>query len=161
MKNRFWMDCETVIEALNEPETEMSLFARLKLDIHLLFCDTCAAEFEKLRNLEEILKTDFFPPAPDFEESVMECLYRESGMEENTEEIPAGFSFRSWVIIGSFMLLSLASAFFGINFIEIADTEGLSFLLPVGLTIGMVVTCYGALFIGGHLKKLSLRFRIR
>jgi hypothetical protein len=81
-------------------------------------------------------------------------------MEEKTDA-PAGFSLRGWVLIGFFVLLSLSSSFFGLNFMEIADAEGLSFLLPVGLTIGMVLTCYGALFIGSHLNELSTRFRLR
>jgi hypothetical protein len=46
------------------------------------------------------------------------------------------------------------------DFINIADTQGSSFLLPVGITIGAVVTGYGAFFIGSHLKELSSRFRI-
>jgi hypothetical protein len=36
----------------------------------------------------------------------------------------------------------------------------MSFLLPVGITVGIVLTSYGALFIGGHLKELSERFRL-
>jgi hypothetical protein len=106
------------------------------------------------------MKTDFLPPSPDFADHLMECVYEETGMEEKTDA-PAGFSFRGWVIIGFFVLFSLSSSFFGVNFVEIADAEGLSFLLPVGLTVGMVVTCYGALFIGSHLKELSSRFRLR
>jgi hypothetical protein len=46
------------------------------------------------------------------------------------------------------------------DFIKVADTQGSSFLLPVGITIGAVLTGYGALFIGSHLKELSSRFRI-
>jgi hypothetical protein len=34
----------------------------------------------------------------------------------------------------------------------------MSYLLPVGITIGIVLTSYGALFIGSHLKELSERF---
>jgi hypothetical protein len=33
-----------------------------------------------------------------------------------------------------------------------------SFLLPIGITIGVIVTGYGALFIGSHRKELSDRF---
>jgi hypothetical protein len=100
------------------------------------------------------------PPSPDFEDMLMERLYAENDVTRETDA-PTGFSFRLWVIIGFFVLLSLSSSFFGVNFVEIANSEGLSFLLPVGLTIGMVVTCYGALFIGSHLKELSSRFRLR
>ena len=136
---------------------ELPLFTRIRIELHLLFCPNCAEELKNLRRLEEIMKTDFLPSCPDFEEPVMERLYEEIALEENTDA-PAGFSLRGWVLIGFFMLLSLSSSFFGIGFGAIANEEGLSFLLPVGLTIGMVLTCYGALFIASHLKELSTRF---
>jgi hypothetical protein len=110
------------------------------------------------------MKTDFLPPSPGFEEQLMQRIYEEISEEEKIDAsaLPtAGFSFRGWVIIGFFVLLSLSSSFFCFFFVEIAKSEGSSFLLPVGLTIGMVLTCYGALFIGSHLKELSNRFRLR
>lgn len=93
----------------------------------------------------------------------MERLAKEDGVSEGIEDIaaPAAFSLRGWAVIGFFLLLSLSTSFFGENFGEIAAAEGLSFLLPVGITVGMAVTCYGALFIGSHLKELSTRFRLR
>ena len=106
------------------------------------------------------MKTDFHPHCPNFEKPVMECLCGEADPEEEIDA-PAGFSFRGWVLIGFFVLLSLSSSFFGISFGVIANEEGLSFLLPVGITIGIVLTCYGALFIGSHLKELSTRFGLR
>ena len=89
----------------------------------------------------------------------MQRLSEESEIGEKAYA-PSGFSFRVWVIIGVFVLFSLSSSFFGMNFVEIANAEGLSFLLPVGLTIGIVVTCYGAFFIGSHLEELSSRFKL-
>ena len=162
MKKHLLMDCQTVMDTVYESEKDSSLplLTHIQIGLHLLFCSGCAAELRNLRHLEEIMKTDFLPPSPDFEESIMEKLYKDT-YEEDKIDAPAGFSFRGWVIIGFFVLLSLSSSFFGMNFIEIARTEGLSFLLPVGLTIGMVLTCYGALFIGSHLKELSTRFRLR
>ena len=94
---------------------------------------------------------------PDFGDLIMEHLCKDTGIEKKAEELP-GFSLRIWVITGFFVLLSLSSSFFGVDFVKIANAEGLSFLLPVGLTVGMVLTCYGALFIGSHLKELSARF---
>ena len=127
---------------------------------HLLLCPRCSEELRNLRRLEDIMRNDFLPTSPNLDKIIMERLYEETGIEEKADT-PAGFSFRLWVIIGFFVLLSLSTSFFGMNFIEIADTEGLSFLLPVGLTIGVVVSCYGALFIGSHLKELSNRFKLR
>ena len=162
MKRFFLMDCRTVMDIIYESEKDSSLpvFTQMRMWFHFLLCPRCSGELKTLRRIEGIIRTDFFPTPPDFEDLIMERLYTEAGMEEKTGA-SAGFSFRLWVIIGFFMLLSLSSSFFGMNFVEIADIEGLSFLLPVGLTIGMVVTCYGAVFIGSHLKELSTRFRLR
>jgi len=162
MKKQFVMDCRTVMDTIYEYEKGSSLpfLVQMRIWFHLLFCSDCSREIVNLQNVEEIMKTDFLPPSPDFEDVLMERLYAENGVTRDTDA-PTGFSFRLWVIIGFFVLLSLSSSFFGMNFVEIADSEGLSFLLPVGITIGMVVTCYGALFIGSHLKELSDRFRLR
>ena len=161
MKKHFFMDCHTVMDTVYEAEKDspLPLLTQLQIDLHVLFCPGCAGELRNLRYLEEIMKTDFFPVPPDFGDRLMERLGEESAMEEETDA-PAGFSFRLWVIIGFFVLFSLSSSFFGVNFVQIADTQGSSFLLPVGLTIGMILTCYGALFIGSHLKELSARFRL-
>ena len=116
-------------------------------------------EQSDLQCIKEIMKLDFFPPSPGLEDLIMERIYAEEG--ENETYAPTGFSLRSWVVTGFFILFSLTTVFFGMDFAKIADAEGLSFLLPVGLTIGFVLTCYGALFIGSHLKELSIRFGIR
>ena len=159
MKMNLFMDCTTVMDTAYEGEKDLDILTQVRMELHLLFCMECAGKLRKLRYLEEIMKNDFLPPSPDFGDLLMERLYEETELEEKADA-PAGFSFRGWVIIGFFVLISLSSSFFGINFTEIARTEGLSFLLPVGLTVGMVVTCYGALFIGSHLKELSSRFRL-
>jgi len=162
MKKRFFPDCDTVLDAIYEADRDrpLSLISQVRMKLHLLFCPACSEALANFRYVEEIMKDDFFPQSPDFEESFMELLYKETATDEEIEA-SAGFSFRSWVIIGFFVLLSLSSSFFGMNFVQIADSEGLSFLLPVGITIGLVVTCYGALFIGSHLKELSARFGLR
>jgi len=162
MKKQFIIDCRTVMDTVYEHEKGSSLpfIIQMRIWFHLLFCSDCSMEIENLRSIEEIMKTDFLPPSPGFEDIVMERLCVENEVARETDA-PTGFSFRLWVIIGFFVLFSLSSSFFGMNFVEIADSQGLSFLLPVGITIGMVVTCYGALFIGSHLKELSSRFRPR
>ena len=159
MKNRFFMDCRTVMDAvdLSEKDELLPLLTRVRVELHLLVCPQCARELKSLRRLEDVMKSDFFPDCPDFEKPVMECL-RDEAVPEEKIDAPAGFSFRGWVLIGFFVLLSLSSSFFGNSFGVIANEEGLSFLLPVGITIGIVLTCYGALFIASHLKELSTRF---
>jgi len=162
MKKHFLLDCHTVMDTVYESEKDSSfpILTQLQIGLHLLCCPACAGELKNLRQVEEIMKADFLPPSPEFADILMERLGEETVLEAETDA-PAGFSFRGWVIIGFFMLLSLSSVFFGMNFIQIANAKGLSFLLPVGLTIGVVLTCYGAFFIGSHLKELSARFGLR
>ena len=159
MKKPFFMDCHTVMDAVYEAEKDspLPILTQLRIDLHLLGCPGCAEKLSNLRRLEEVMKADFLPPSPDFGERLMERLDEEAAMETDA---PTGFSFRGWVIIGFFVLISLSSAFFGVEFAKIANEEGLSFLLPVGLTVGIILTCYGALFIGSHIKELSARFRL-
>ena len=161
MKKYFFMDCQTVMDTVCEAEKDnpLPILTQLRIGFHILYCHDCAEELRNLRHLEEIMRTDFLPPSPEFGDLLLKQLGEETATKEEIDA-PTGFSFRSWVIIGFFVLFSLSSSFFGVNFAEIANAEGLSFLLPVGLTIGMIVTCYGALFIGSHLKELSTRFRL-
>jgi len=167
MKRYFLLDCEEVKDSFYEPDENASIFTQLMIGIHLLYCPDCAMELKKLQRAEEMMKTEFFPNAPDFSEAVMERIEKEADLDSITDVpaaevlMPAGFSFRGWVITGFFLFLSLITVFFGANFIEIAELEGQSFLLPIGLTIGMVLSGYGALFIGSHLKELTLWFRQR
>jgi hypothetical protein len=158
---KLFMKCKTVIDTVYESDKDDTLpvLTRVCAELHLLFCPGCAAQFKNLRRVEEIMKNDFFPDSPDFAESLMEQLFEEKESVE-TIEVQAGFSFKSWVFIGFFVLLSLTSAYFGMNYTQIASSEVLSFILPLGITVGLVLSCYGALFIGSHLKELSNRFRI-
>jgi hypothetical protein len=47
------------------------------------------------------------------------------------------------------------------DFLTVAVREGSSYLGPLGITIGAALTCYGAVFIGSHVKELSERFGLR
>jgi hypothetical protein len=116
-----------------------------------------------------VLRGDFFPPAPDFQEPVMFRIMAEAESlvpAEDDADDPLeifsgeaeGVPFRGWIITGLIVLVSLSTSFLGLDFGRLAASEGRSFLLPVGITIGAVLTCYGALFIGSHLKELSERF---
>jgi hypothetical protein len=167
------MTCHDIMDKIYEysGEESMPLLLRLRIAVHLFFCPDCAQEFERFEVTRDIMKNDFFPSAPGCTEPVMLRVMQEDtgsaaedAAEESLEDFPLpaeGISFRGWVITGLVVLLSLSSAFFGLDFGRIAASEGMSFLLPVGITIGAVLTCYGALFIGSHLKELSERFGLR
>jgi hypothetical protein len=136
----------------------MPLPLKIRLGIHLFFCPDCAQEFERFKATREILRNDFFPACPDFEGSIMAMVEREEDAAVEGAELsalPGGLSTRGWIIAGLIVFFSLATAFIGLDFNYVALKAGMSFLLPVGITIGIVLTSYGALFIGGHLKELS------
>jgi hypothetical protein len=141
-------------------QEDMSLFNRIRVGLHLLVCPDCAQEVERYEVCRDILNSDFMFPEPDLENSVMSMI--SAGEEEISEacesEIPGGFSIRGWIIAGIVMLVSLATVFFGLEFNKVALIAGMAFTIPIGITIGIALTSYGALFIGSHLKTLSERF---
>ena len=156
------MNCDKVMEIIYDYSGEsMPLFTRLKLALHLFFCPDCTLELDHLEKSRAILSNDFFPPSPGLEDSIMNLLAAEDALpEENLgiQWIPGELSTKGWVIAGFVILFSLVSTFFGFEFNKVARAAGMSYLLPMGITIGTVLTSYGALFIGSHLKELSERF---
>jgi len=159
------MSCERILEKVYEMDDSMSLFTRIRIGLHIISCPDCAQEVERFEVCKDILRNDFLPTsimdaAPILEDAVMAKVAAEEAAVPAAEEmeIPGGLSTRGWVIAGLVILVSLATAFFGLDFNHMAVAAGISFLIPVGITIGIVLTCYGALFIGSHLKELSERF---
>jgi hypothetical protein len=156
------MNCHDFLDRVYEyaGDEEIPLLIRISIRVHGFFCPQCAQELERLEVSREILRNDFFPSSPKFEDQVMAQIFKEEN-ETDEQESAAGVSFRSWVIAGLVMLVSLSTSVFGLDFVQVGQSLGSSFLLPVGLTIGAVLTGYGALFIGSHLKELSERFGLR
>jgi uncharacterized integral membrane protein len=130
----------------------------LRLRLHAFFCPQCAQEIERFEFSRDILRNDFFPSAPNFEEAVMLQIREEAPADLPAREIEMGITFSGWVVTGIILLVSLVSSFFGTDFVKIVKFEGNSFLLPVGITIGAALSCYGALFIASHLEELARRF---
>ena len=156
------MRCSKILDAVYEYSTgePMPLHLQIQVALHTIFCPNCAQEIERFEVCRDILREDFLPPSPGLEDSVMAMITVEEEQPETEEvfAVPGGLSTRGWVISGVLILVSLSTVYFGFNFNKIALEAGMSFLLPVGITIGIVLTSYGALFIGSHLKELSERF---
>ncbi|MCL2138529.1 MAG: peptidoglycan-binding protein [Treponema sp.] len=138
----------------------ITIFTRIKVGFHLLVCPDCARKIGRFEECKDIMSREFLPPSQNLENSVMAMIAAEEGEAFNLEEIETlgGFSVRGWVIAGLVMLVSLTSAFFGIEFHNMALTNGISFMIPIGITIGIALSCYGAIFIGSHLKQFTQRF---
>jgi hypothetical protein len=157
------MSCAKILDIVYEQE-DMSLFNRIRVGLHLLVCPDCAQEVERFEVCRDILNNDFLSPASDLEDAVMSMISAEEAAntaeiaEASETEVPGGFSIRGWIIAGIVMLVSLATVFFGLEFNKVALIAGMAFTIPIGITIGIALTSYGALFIGSHLKTLSDRF---
>ncbi|MDR2418089.1 MAG: peptidoglycan-binding protein [Treponema sp.] len=156
------MICDEVRNKVYETfgEQNVPFLLRIRIMTHLCCCGRCAKEYRKLRTLTQTLtQDDFFPAVPLSNiDNIMGEIERLEEAEINKEHNVVPVSLRGWVIIGFIMLISLSSLVFGMGFMKVVSTQGRSFLLPVSLTIGCVVTGYGAMFIGSHLKELSDRF---
>jgi hypothetical protein len=150
------MRCDQVLEKVYEysnGENPMPFITRIRIGLHIITCPDCAQELERFEVCREIFYDE--SPAPD-----MALLDHEEDELAKTEgaDNPGGFSTRGWIIAGLMMLVSLATAFFGLDFNKVALEMGMSFMLPIGIIIGIILTCYGALFIGSHLKEFTERF---
>jgi len=151
------MGCERILGKVYEGEDSLS--DRLQVGLHLFVCPECAEKAVRFELCKKVLREDFPPKSIGLEDSVMAALALEEETLEAREGAPAGgFSIRGWVLAGLVMLVSLTTVFLGMEFKNVALAAGMSFMLPIGITVGIVLTVYGALFIGSHLKKLSERF---
>jgi hypothetical protein len=150
---------DSLYEELGESGYEgKKIFFRPRRLAHLLFCPSCAAQARKLEIADSLMRTGFMPPSPDLGAQVMSMLGIEqnSSLEDSAESIPM----RGWVLVGFFLLLSLTSAYFGGDFLKIAALDEISFLVPIGITIGVALIAYSALFVGTHLALLRKKFGI-
>ena len=155
------MSCEKIMDIVYEYDGEkMPLLQQIQVDLHTIFCSACAQEIKRLEICREILKEDFFPASPGFENIIMEKIAAETELNRETEKNNAAgsLSLSGWVVAGIIITISLVTVFFGMEFNRIAVGAGISFMLPVGITIGVILTSYCALFISSHLKELSRRF---
>ena len=154
------MSCSKIMDLYYEDDGQMPILNQLQIWGHTFFCQDCAAKINQYENAKTILREDFFPYSPDLEEPIMTRITSEEEREEtdNSFATPGGISTRGWIISGLFIIVSLVTAFFGLGFKNLASESGMSLMLPIGITIGIVLTTYCALFIGSHLKELSERF---
>ncbi|MDR2467380.1 MAG: peptidoglycan-binding protein [Spirochaetaceae bacterium] len=157
------MNCDTVVRHLYEDdidynkEPKLSLLSRLCFTVHYLLCPACAVQKHKLETAKRLLRQSCIPPSPArLSETIMMAI--DMKYYGKTALLPEAIPLRIWIVSGIFIVLSLSSAYFGLDFNTIADKNGLSYLLPVGITIGGVITAYGAMFIGTHLDTLCEKF---
>lgn len=154
------MNCSDVMEMIYD-EDSMSILDRLMANIHVFFCPDCAGKIERFEAAKNIMHHDFFPVSPELEDSIMSKIAEQDCSKEEIAEAhhtALGFSTRSWVITGLVIFVSLVTTFTGLEFRNIVNETGTSFLIPMGITTGIIMTVYASLFIGSHLKEFTERF---
>jgi hypothetical protein len=164
------MRCDELLDRVYDEFSgaPLPLLLRLRIRLHCLFCPQCAQELERFQLVRDILRNDFLPPAAGFADAVMArleaenpALFDAAGEPDGAYDEAEGVSLRFWVVAGFILLFSLSSSFFGMDFIKVAVREGSSYLVPLGITVGAILSCYGAIFIGSHIKELSEKFGLR
>jgi hypothetical protein len=163
------LHCQEIIDrAADIPGEEETLLWKFITALHVFLCPDCGDKLDRVSQVKEVMREDFFPvvAVPEcrsLEDTIMaqvgteipELYHISSEMEEdNAVEL----SFRRWIIAGLVLLCSVFLLFFGLGFDRLQALGGNSFLLPVGITVAVFVSGYGAMFIGTHIKELSARF---
>lgn len=149
------MNCKEILDMAYEDNT--GILGYLQIRLHTLFCSDCAQKIELYHAARVTMREDFFPYSPNMEESIMDRIAAEK-FEEQPNSVPGVLSTRGWVIAGLIIFISFITAFFGMDFQNVVNETGTSFLLPVGILFGIVLTIYCSIFIGSHLKELTERF---
>lgn len=170
------MSCSKILDMFYEYsgtdsgyDDSMPLLDQLQVWFHTLLCQNCAREIQRYEDARTVMREDFFPYSSNLdstnldslnlEELIMTKIANDEQLEtESSYAIPGGISTRGWIIAGLIILVSMVTAFFGFDFKNVAQELGMSFMLPMGITIGIVLTTYCAFFIGSHLKEFSERF---
>ena len=153
------MNCSKIMEMVYD-DNDISLLSQLQTGFHAFFCPSCAREIELYHEARSAMKEDFFssPSSNSWAEIENSIMVKVETEEEAPCSVPGILSTRGWIISGLIILISLVTVFFAFDFKHLASESGMSFLLPIGITIGIILTTYGAFFIGSHLKELSERF---
>ncbi|GMO48766.1 MAG: hypothetical protein Ta2B_30380 [Termitinemataceae bacterium] len=157
------MDCKSVRDILYdnvELSSPMLLFYRIQAAIHLLHCKDCTAHKNIIEKSNAIMERDFLLPVSakeenEFCDSIMNVLSKTSQNVnfEKLDEKEKRFSIYVWALTGTVICGSLIAAFFNINILNAKEMN--AFIVPLSITIGGIVTAYGAMFIVCHLKVLT------
>ena len=148
------MNCNEVLDFLYYSDDGIPFVKRILIALHIRYCPKCAMHLHTLQTASTLLKEDFFPPAENIADSVMALAQADEPLTGQSHELQS-VSLRAWIITGFALLFSLSSAYLGIDYLTPIDTRTINFMLPVGITVGGVITAFCAIFIGCHIKEFS------
>jgi hypothetical protein len=156
------MKCDERLDKIlcADEDTSVSFVTRVQFLVHAFFCDHCSFVLKQYECSKELMKTEFFYDLPDMSDEIMNQVLREEIVAEDIE-ILEWVSFKKWIIAGCIILVSLVSAFFGFNFNAVASSTDSSYMISIGLVIGLIISIYGSLFIGTQMKQLRYLLGLR
>lgn len=123
------------------------------LRLHLAACPACRA---RVAEREAALKTIRAAAAKPVDAALEEAI--ETRVMAAVRLMPAPrreLHAREWVISGLVIFASLALVPFDANYGILRDFFGEGFTMPLCLVLGLVLTIYGAVFIGTHMTELE------
>jgi len=128
---------------------EPGLFLRL----HLAACPSCRARVAEREAAFEAIRAAAAEPVDLGLEEAIEAriMAAVSLMPAPRRELHA----REWVVSGLVIFASIALVPFDANYGILRDLFGEGFTMPLCLVLGLVLTIYGAVFIGTHMTELA------
>lgn len=145
------MRCDEFLDRYDmlDSDEEPGLFMRL----HLATCPSCRARVaERASALAAIRASAAEPVDLDLEAAIEDRVMAAVRlMPAPRRELHA----REWVVSGLVIFASIALVPFDANYGILRDLFGEGFTMPLCLVLGLVLTIYGAVFIGTHMSELE------
>ncbi|MDR0910474.1 MAG: hypothetical protein LBM77_11995 [Spirochaetaceae bacterium] len=138
----------------------MPLLLKLEWHIHSLFCTNCARELYVEESLKELSFSDMFFSETPLESNLEDIIMAKVSLEPYMNEASHEISYRRWIVSGLVVLFSFALGIYGLGLHSTPVFEETTYLMATGITIGIIISVYAALFIGSHVKELSERFHL-
>jgi hypothetical protein len=145
------MRCESFLDRFDRLDAgeEPGLLLRL----HLSRCPSCRARVEGLDAAIESWRAQEGEALPAREAEAVEgrVMAAVRLMPRPHRELHA----RNWILAGLVIVASMAFIPYDRNFLFIKELFGESYTLPLFLVLGLLLTVYGAVFIGTHMEELE------
>jgi hypothetical protein len=145
------MKCERCMDLYIESDNgeELPFFARL----HVSNCEDCLGEIARLEAARRGLLSSLPEPTEYNSAQIMAAVLK---AERPHKEV----RLREWIVSFLVILLSMALAPLGSDFLWAKSLFGSNYLLPFSLFFGVALTVYCVLFIVSHIDLLTERLGI-
>ncbi len=121
-----------------------------KVRIHTFFCPVCSGEIMQLMLMFRLLEEkSIWEMDKDIKDNVMDKIQRQSVFAEKR------ISGLKWVVIGIIIFASMFLINFSESFMWLKEQFGSSFVIPMSIVLGLVLTVYLMLFTSSNIDFLE------